>query len=119
MRATAQALRATGGIEIGEFRRSLLGGALDFVGRTCENEAMPADSRRPEIVRLRAALAASEARAAALEAELATVRGQLDELLRIAATQNEHLSDMRTMLRRRMTQRKKGNTSDSEDDIAG
>lgn len=118
MRATAQALRATGGIDIGEFRRSLLGGALDFVGRTCENEVMPANAHR-ENVRLRAALAASEARAAALEAELATVRGQLDELLRIAATQNEHLSDMRTMLRRRMTQRKKGNTSDSEDDIAG
>lgn len=81
---------------------------------------MPANVHR-ENTRLRAALAAAEARAAALEAELATVRGQLDELLRIAATQNEHLSDMRTMLRRRMTQRKKGasDAADSEDDTAG
>ncbi|MDP2316512.1 MAG: hypothetical protein Q8P41_26695 [Pseudomonadota bacterium] len=64
---------------------------------------------------LRAALAAAQASIAelradnaALRSELGQARGQLDELLQLAATQNEHLSDMRTMLRRRMTQRKKG-----------
>lgn len=50
--------------------------------------------------------AALRAENAALRAELAQVRGQLDELLKLAATQNEHLSDLRTMLRRRITQRK-------------
>lgn len=79
------------------------------------------------IAELRAALAASERRADAAEAradaerkekelaraETARVREQLDELLQLAATQSTHLADLRTMLRRRMTQRKRSGTESS------
>ena len=55
---------------------------------------------------LKAALAASHAENAELRAELKQVRAQLADLLEIAATQNTHLSDLRTMLRRKMEARK-------------
>jgi transposase len=79
---------------------------------------------RSREAKLEAALAAAQARVAALEAELATVRGQLHELLHLAATQNEHLSDMRTMLRRKLTARKKGvaeaeHSTDPEGETSG
>lgn len=68
---------------------------------------------------LRAALAASEAQNAELRAELKQVRAQLADLLEIAATQNTHLSDLRTILRRKMEARKGPNPTppvDPEDD---
>ena len=51
------------------------------------------------------------------------MRAQLDDLLQLAATQNGYLDDLRTMLRRKMNQRKKGGTpespaADPEDDRA-
>lgn len=74
------------------------------------------------VAQLRVALAAAEARAdaerrdkeraqaetAQLGAELRQLRGQVDDLLQIAAAQNARLSDLTTMLRRKMAQRKKG-----------
>ncbi len=60
---------------------------------------------------LRAALAASEAQVAELRAELKQVRAQLADLLEIAAAQNTHLSDLRTMLRRKMEARKGANST--------
>lgn len=68
---------------------------------------------------LRAALAAAQAQNAELRAELKQVRGQLADLLEIAATQNSHLSDLRSMLRRKMEARKGANPTppaDPEDD---
>lgn len=61
---------------------------------------------KKENAALRAENAALRGELAQARGEIAQVRGQLDELLKLAATQNEHLSDLRTMLRRRMTQRK-------------
>jgi transposase len=77
-----------------------------------------------ENARLRADNAALRAELAKVRAELAKVRAQLDELLTLAATQNEQLSDITAMLRRKMTQRKAGATdkpaaADSEGDTAG
>lgn len=87
--------------------------------------------------RLHAALAAAEARAnaaearavaaearlAAMQAELAEARGQLSELIQLGAAMNTQLCDLRTMLRRKMTLRKKGGSeerspTDPEDDTA-
>lgn len=68
---------------------------------------------------LRTALAAAEAQNVELRAELKQVRAQLADLLEIAAAQNTHLSDLRTMLRRKMEARKGANPTppfDSEDD---
>lgn len=62
------------------------------------------------IAHLRAALAASESQNAELRAELKQLRAQVGDLLEIAATQNSHLSDLRTMLRRKMDARKGANT---------
>ena len=78
-----------------------------------------------EVPTLRVALAASEARVILLEKEttvlrasLAEIRAQLDELVSLAATQNQELCDLRTMLRRKMNQRKQGVLPDLEGDIA-
>jgi transposase len=58
------------------------------------------------VVYLRAALAASEAQNAELRAELKQMRAQMADILELAATQNTALSDLRTMLRRKMQARK-------------
>lgn len=75
-----------------------------------------------EISQLRRALEDSQALAESRRLELAKMSSQLDELLRLAAMQNEQLSDLRTMMRRKMAKRRKGATdapSDSEGDPGG
>ena len=63
---------------------------------------------------LRAALALAQAELASVRAELTTVRAQLTELIQLAAAQNGHLSDLRTMLRRKLEHRKGGRSSSSD-----
>ncbi len=93
---------------------------------------------RDVVAELRASLAVAAAREethkqevaqlrkdnAALQAELRKVREQVDKLLQLAATQNARLSDLTTMLRRKMAQRSKGSqdtppTAAEEDTEAG
>lgn len=60
---------------------------------------------RHEIAQLRIALEAATALSESRRVENARLSSQLDELLRLAAAQNEQLSDMRAMLRRRLETR--------------
>ena len=78
------------------------------------------DEKR-ENIQLRAALEDAKALAESRRLELVKMSSQLDELLRLAAMQNEQLSDLRTMMRRKMARRRKGATdapADSEGDQA-
>jgi transposase len=88
---------------------------IDNDPRGEENAAMNEQQR--QITLLTAALEDARALAESRRLELVTMSRQLDELLRLAAMQNEQLSDLRTMMRRRMTKRQKGRgeTSDSSD----
>lgn len=63
------------------------------------------------IAHLRTALAAAEAQNMELRAELKQLRAQLADLLEVASAQNAHLSDLRTMLRRKMEARKGPNVA--------
>lgn len=72
-----------------------------------------------QIIQLRTALEDAQALAESRRLEVVKLSSQLDELLRLAAMQNEQLSDLRTMMRRKMAKRRKGATdapSDSEGD---
>lgn len=75
------------------------------------------NEQQRRINELTAALAAAQELAETRRLENVRISRQLDELLRLAAAQNEQLSDLRTMMRRRMTKRKKGSAeaSDSSD----
>ena len=74
-----------------------------------------------QVAALEHALEEARALAESRRLELVHMSQQLDELLRLAASQNEQLSDLRQMMRRRMGKRRKDaaqatTSTDSEDD---
>lgn len=68
------------------------------------------------LVEALALLAAKDAENALLRRELARVRGQLDELLALAASQNQQLGDLTSMMRRRLQRAPKGKDDPPDDD---
>lgn len=74
------------------------------------------DDDRHENARLRLALEAAQGLAESRRLELVRLSAQLDELLRLASAQNEQLSDLRAMMRRKLDKRKKAADPDPEDD---
>ncbi len=94
---------------VGQLRTALAAAELRAVASEARTEVERQEKER------------ARAQAAELRAELRTLRAQVDELLQLAATQNERLSDLTTMLRRKMAQRKNGatnasSTTDPEED---
>lgn len=73
---------------------------------------------RHQVAQLQAALEESRALAESRRLEVVKLSGQLDELLRLAALQNEQLSELRTMMRRKLTKRRKGSV-ESDDSSEG
>ena len=66
------------------------------------------------IAQLQVALEDSRALAESRRLEIVQLGRQLDEILRLAALQNEQLSDLRTMLRRNVTKRRKAGSETTD-----
>ncbi len=77
------------------------------------------DEQQRQIAQLTAALDEAKALAESRRLELVSMSRQLDELLRLAAMQNEQLSDLRTMMRRRIKRRKGATQTEESSDSEG